>query len=254
MDNFCICGQAISTERFKVALLKSQRALIEQGYEGAFLSYVGLLPKGCPPHPDPNHHYVERSGCVPYAFKAYMMKEAQSLGFRYVGYLDSIIYLQKPFKVISDIVQEHGYFLGENGADLGLYTSDACLDFFTMTREEVLGKNCIHGGIMFLDLQVEKCRLFLDEMFRLAFPDGPYCANWKNEHLEVSKDPKVKGHRPHQSVATILAMRLGLSHWVPYSLTYEQNKPQFIFHMMSKEEIDWKKESSISHLIETMIT
>jgi len=236
MDDFCICGQAIGPKRFKRSIMLMQQSLITQGYKGKFRIYIDELPKGCPPHPSPNHIFIEGKGCVPYAFKAYIMKEAQTLGFRYVGYLDSLIYLQKPFSMIQKIIREKGYFFGDNGADLGLYTSDACLDYFGIKRKEILGKHCIHGGIMFLDLEIARCREFLDKMFQTAYPEGPYCADWQNKKGQVSTDSRVKGHRPQQSVATILAMKLGMTDFVPYSLTYEKGKPEFIFRMIQIEE------------------
>lgn len=236
MESFCICGQAIGSKRYREAMPISRKSLIAQGYKGKFLTYVDVLPKGCPPHPRPNHIFVKGKGTVPYAFKAYTMREAQSSGYRYVGYLDSVIVLQKPFSVIMNMINEHSYFLGKDSCDLGLYTSDACLKYFGLKRKEILGKPSIFGGIMFLDLEVEKCRRFLDEMLRLAYPGGPYCADWNNKRGQVSKDKRVKGHRPHQSVATILAMKWGMTHFVSKTLTYGNN-PKSIFRMLHTKDM-----------------
>lgn len=237
MKDFCICGQAIGPERFIKSIDLMQEAVVAHGYTGSFLLHIGDLPAGCPPHPVPNHRYHRGSDDVPYAFKAYVMKEAQEAGFRYVGYLDSVILLQQPFSVIQDVVKEHGYFFGNNGCSLARYTSDDCLTHFGMTRSEISGKHCIHGGIMFLDLEVEQCRKFLDEMYDLAYPGGPYCADWQNDRGQVSADSSVLGHRPQQSVATIVAMRLGMTNFVPYSLTYGKTKPECIFRMAHPDEI-----------------
>jgi len=208
-----------------------QKTLRSYGYKGDFLVYNDVLPKGCPPHPSQNHKFVEGQGCVPYAFKAYMMKEAQISGYRYIGWLDSVTQLQNPFSMVEKIIAKYGYLLGRNDCDLGLYTSDACLKHFRMERSEISGKPCIYGNIMFLDLKMGKCHRFLDKMLALAYVGGPYCADWENDNGQVSKDLRVKGHRPQQSVATIVAMKLGLTNFVPDIVTYAKSpeRPDCIF-------------------------
>jgi hypothetical protein len=228
--DFCICSAAIGDQKYKRLMPLMKQSLIDNGYKGHFM-LADKEPDGCPPHPNPNHKYVDGSGCVPYAFKPFLMDQARVKGYRYIAWVDSVIRLQQPFSVVAKIVAERGYFFGHNNPRLGNYTSDDCLSYFDMDRESIMDTPCIHGGLMFLDMENEKAAKFLKKTKELAFSGGPYCADWRNDSGQVSKDPRVKGHRPQQSVAVILTLKLGMTRYVDNSLTYSDDD-KCIFKMM----------------------
>jgi len=215
-----------------------RKSFIDNGYTGDFMLYIDQMPDGCPPHPVKNHQYTE--GTVPYAFKAYMMKQAMDQGYRYIYWVDSVIKLISSYEALKSIIADIGYYFSNNGAILGEYTSDRCLRYFKMNREDIMSHYSFSSGIMFLDCHQIQCRTFIEMQYQTAFIGGPYCGHWHNRNNAVSDDPRVKGHRPHQSTVNLIALGLDMTRVQPNELLYKKisDPDQFYrFEMMEPEDI-----------------
>jgi len=163
------------------------------------------------------------------------MKQAKDEGYRYVCWVDSIISLQQQFCMISDIIDKYGYYFSFCKAFLKTWTSDKCLEYFNMNRASLGDKFCLSSGLMFFDTLLAAPNKMIDEMVKLSIVDGPYCGDWTNDNMQVSRDLTVKGHRHDQTVATLLAYEYGMDHFCKNGLTYEADlntEQEYHFRMM----------------------
>lgn len=137
--------------------------------------------------------------------------------------LDAAFY---PIRSINPLVQHihrNGYYLCENGYQVGEYSSDRCLERMACARETAwkipeITSYCVglnFGDGRCYDLLARWCGFAGD---RLTVP-GPHDnftqARDRGRPLRnggfVSKDPNVKGHRHDQTVLSILAHRLKMT-------------------------------------------
>lgn len=149
---------------------------------------------------------------VPYAFKAYSIKKAIDEGARYILWLDSVVYATKSISPIFKHICEHGYLLFDNvGYSIGDYTADACLNKWSMSRSEAFESPMIMACVMGFDTHDHLARQFLNNYIDAASDGVSYLGDWTNDRLQVSNDMRVKGTRHDQSVASIIANKLGMT-------------------------------------------
>lgn len=186
------------------ALMRLELSLIQTHFKGRFkgINDYGHIAS-------PMHKGAPDS--VPYAFKAHSIKKAIEEGATQILWCDSVVYATKSIEPIFDHITEHGYILFDNiGFSVGDYTSDACLAKFNMSRDEAFNSKMIMACVMGFDLRNELATTFLQQYIAAAADGVSYPGSWTNENLQVSNDMRVKGHRHDQSVASILANRLGM--------------------------------------------
>lgn len=179
-------------------------------FNGKFISFNNYTDIGSPPHKD----IPDTAPCaIPYAFKAYSIKKAADIQ-DWKGLLlwcDSPVYATKSIQPIFDQIKKDGYIFFDNiGYSIGDYTSDKCLKNFWMGREESFKSKMIMGCVMGFDLENETAKNFLEQYIEAASDGVSYEGSWTNENGEVSIDPRVKGHRHDQSVASITVKQMGL--------------------------------------------
>lgn len=186
---------------------------------------------------DVDHHITVKAwvNCLPLGAPKMCMVE----DFNYVGYTakpfamaaamedcDVAILADAAFFPIRDIaplvrhIAERGYYLCDNGATVGEWSSDAALDHFALLREDAMKiteassycvglSNVSHGH---RDRNRQLVKQWCDSW--RSFP-GPHTAGEPGEAGKrnpgfVSHDPCVKGHRHDQTALSIIAHRLGL--------------------------------------------
>ncbi len=168
----------------------------------ALLFYTNGYPGGSPRHQD-----------VPFAFKAYALKEASALG-NLLLWCDSCIVPIRPLQPIWQWASKYGVWLGKNGWKNSDWTADSAYpDLFEhvdSVTARVVNANIQHvvATAFAIDTAHVDGRAFLAEYFRLASETRAFCG--------PVKDPRTKGpvpgitHRHDQTAASVIAWRLGI--------------------------------------------
>lgn len=193
---------------------------LEQSLKGNFTGqFKGINDYG---HINSRHHKD-----VPYQFKAKSIEKAMEMG-SLILWCDSVIYAKKSIEPIFDYIKEHGVLLFDNpGYSIGDYTSDACLEYFGMTRETSFKIPMIAACCMGFDTE-NPISMKILQKYIAASQDGiTFPGSWHNKNAEVSYDLRVQGHRHDQSVMSILAHRYGIT-------PVKGNETFFMYH-------DWLK-------------
>jgi hypothetical protein len=153
---------------------------------------------GAPPHQD-----------SPYAFKPYGLKRAVEMGYEIVLWADASVWAIQPVQPIFDHIEKHGHLFFYNGW-CDTWTSDACADGFGIIRDQLAKTPHLMGICMGWDMRRAKCQVFLERWLQKANDGVSFPGSWVNDQQQVSKDPRVKGHRHDQAVASILAWQLDM--------------------------------------------
>lgn len=192
-----------------------------------YRTWTNRLPDNCPPHRSYGDLAAPSNRCVPYAFKAYALREASEICDVLI-WADACILPLRSLDPIWEKIERDGYWFSKSGylnyqwtaeeayTDLfpGYALSDAIevnnkLDHVTATA---FGINMMHP----------KGRAFLDEYFRLASETRAFCGPWQNSAAPTVKGrntgrpaahcgpPDVLGHRHDQTAASVIAWRLGM--------------------------------------------
>ena len=202
--------------------IKGQKRLIEtflhQGYNGDFLFFNDVAELGCPKFHD-----------APYAFKSYAMKKAQEKGYRFILWVDSSVYAVKPVQEAFDLIERDGYLLLNGGWCTGQWCSDAALVTLGVTREQLFSPqgrfpNWPHlmACVMGLDLEDATARTFLDKYYLLANDGVTIQGSHTNDNQQVSADPRVRGHRHDQTIASVISWKMGMRNWTENLLVYDE--------------------------------
>lgn len=173
----------------------------------------GDFPAGCPPHLE-----------VPFAFKPYCFHEARQRGREVLLWLDSACVVLRGLDELFRQIEARGYLLFRNQQFVvGEWASDAALARLGLSREAALRLPEVNGAALGLNLRHAVGRAFFDQWFAeaqhgAAFRGAPDAqATWADYRQikhniagRASRDARVRGHRHDQTVAGILAHRLGL--------------------------------------------
>jgi hypothetical protein len=195
-------------------LSRLKASLRRVGFEGELVCWPpGRFPAGCPEHLE-----------SPFAFKPFCLAEAGERGIRSVLWLDASCIAIRSLDPLFDAIDERGYLLFRNRRYVvGEWASDEALALLGLTRAEALRIPEVRASAVGLRLDHPVADRFLSEWHRLAegrvafrgtrdellTRDDYYAVKW-NRDGRVSADPRVRGHRHDQTVAGILAHRLGM--------------------------------------------
>ena len=184
------------------------------GFRGEFLAWPpGSFPDGCPAHLD-----------VPFAFKPFCFAEAAARGMGTVLWLDASCIAIRSLEPIFERIEEHGHLLFRHSSlVLGEWAGDDALEELGLPREKALALPEVNAAAVGLKLTHPRAMAFLDE-WRAAAGKGlafrgtrqpvqgwdDYRAVKWNQSGRVSADNRVRGHRHDQTVAGVLAHRLGM--------------------------------------------
>lgn len=92
-----------------------------------------------------------------YGFKVHMIKECIAKGFKKIIYFDTAICLEKPVDYWFELTNEHGFLAAIDKQMLSQVTSNNCLNYLNLKREEISTYNLCGGSLYILDLDVELC-------------------------------------------------------------------------------------------------
>jgi hypothetical protein len=155
---------------------------------------------------------------IPYAFKPYAINEIKKKGFEIVIWMDSPIYCIKSIDKFIEYININGFIFFDNlGYTIGDYTSDECLNNYSISREESFKHAMIMACLMGFNFKNEKANKLFKEYFNATKIKGCYEGDWTNEANQVSQDNRVKGHRHDQSVMSILLAKEKIKPLHPHS-------------------------------------
>lgn len=155
---------------------------------------------------------------IPYAFKPYAINEIKKKGFEIVVWMDSPIYAIKEINKFIDYIRLNGFIFFDNiGFTIADFTSDECLNNFSITREDSFKHPMIMACLMGFNFKNEKSTKLFNNYFNVTNIKGCYEGDWTNEANQVSKDNRVKGHRHDQSVMSILLAKEKIKPLHPHS-------------------------------------
>ena len=203
--------------------------------------YHNCFPAGCPPHRQRGHLGAPLAECVPYAFKAYAMKEA-SARHDLLLWCDACVVPIRSLEPLWERIERDGYWMGVNGYTNYEWTADSAYPVLfqeidiscTLEQAREQNRNIPHVVATAFGLNVRhpKGKRFLDEYYRLASETKAFCGPWQNTNAPSVEGrntgdrvsgpcgpPDVSGHRHDQTAASVIAWRLG----------FELTKPPEVF-------------------------
>jgi len=196
----------VATRHFVRGQLRLQATLQQVGYKGSLLLWRNKFPPDSPWHK--GHQWPHGPGMIPYAFKRHAIAAARVQGYRYVIWCDASIVALKPLEPLLEYIDEHGYWLANNGWSVGQWCTDSALGPLRINRQQAFGIKLCTGGAFALDLSHGLGMTFLNNL--LDVPQEAYCGPWRNDDGEASADKQVLGHRHDQTVMSVVAWRLGM--------------------------------------------
>ncbi|MBP1687535.1 MAG: hypothetical protein H6Q33_3678 [Deltaproteobacteria bacterium] len=231
--NPCIISVATRHKRYPEALVRLRESVLRSGFTGEFLCWPpGVLPDGCPPHLD-----------TPFAFKPYGFHEACRRGKDLVLWLDASCVVVRKLDRLFQTIADEGHVLFRNGDfALGEWASDQALGHFEVSREHAMSMHEVNAAALGLNMKNQTAVDFLEQWYRAAKQGLPFrgvrdaLGTWEdyaaikwNRGNKVSADPRVRGHRHDQTVAGLLAHKLGMKLTTHGLQTYSHQRSRIGF-------------------------
>lgn len=193
---------------YRRGIARLKESLASVGFSGEFMYWDSTYPRGCPHHEE-----------TEYAFKPFCFVEVAAEGVQLALWLDSSIYPYREIDTIFEEIRSNGYLFVGGTHFTGEYCTDDALSVLGVTREQALAIPSCSSGILGLNFECEIAREFLARWHMCARDGrafrGPKWSGVRGFPVTVSTDPRVKGHRHDQTVASILAWQLGMRQWKP---------------------------------------
>jgi hypothetical protein len=153
-----------------------------------------------------------------YCAKSFAMLDAYKHGYELLLWVDSACVAIKHTRDIFNHIKYHGYYIQDNGWNVGQWSSDVCLNNMQINREDAFNIPEISTMIVGLNMKHDNCQEFLKMWCNYASDGESFIAPHTNdigpafekgcayrEIGRVSEDNRVYGHRHDQTVASILA-------------------------------------------------
>jgi len=199
---------------------------------------------------------------VPYAFKAFAIKEAVQRGIDCILWADASILPIRSLEPLWERIERDGYWISRNGYSNSTWTADsAYADLFkhefgdsqvNIDQARTLNRTIEHVVATAFGLNVKhpKGKAFLDEYYRLASQTKAFCGPWWNEaHPDCpghhDGNPRfsrcgpsdVRGHRHDQTAASVIAWRLGMELTSPPDIfAYSKRRPDGTLHLSDQDQ------------------
>lgn len=180
------------------------------------LPWLNSVPPRTPRVVDNDYDYT------PYAAKPYALCEALEGGADVAILLDASFWLIRNITPLVEHIQRVGYYLCRNGSTVGEWSTDRCLEHFSLSREDALQMPDVSSYCVGIARDSEiGSRLASSWRFHTNQQTiaGPHTnaviADGQSRNPGwCSDDIRVRGHRHDQTVLSIMAHRLGTMEWV----------------------------------------
>ncbi len=171
------------------------------------------LPLGCPSHQD-----------VPYAFKAFALRQAADTGSTTLLWADASILSIQPLDELWQKIERDGYWIANNGYTNYEWTADSAYpDLFPevwleerdgrephLEHARAINREIPHvvATAFGISLKHPVGSMLLHEYLRLAKTKA-FCGPWANDQSSPCGPPDVRGHRHDQTALSVIAWRMG---------------------------------------------
>jgi hypothetical protein len=197
-----ILGNKTPKQRGYVAQQQQLRDSLAEHFDGTFLSWTEF----------PNDNYDTAN---PYNAKAAAFEEAMKQGFTQILWVDAPVVARNDLSPLFDRMEKDGYLLIKNHSwNCAQTVSDACLNYFDISRDEAEKVQEIASGVMGIDTENPKGKKLIDAFIQ-ACKDG--AANGSRHHNNQSQDQRFRFHRQEQSVLSMIAYKQGLKHTLSWN-------------------------------------
>jgi hypothetical protein len=187
------------------------------GFQGDFICWRDSWPPGSPPHSE-----------LPYGFKSYAFQDVVKQGYDTILWLDCSCWAIRPLEPLFNHIEQEGHVFSYEGWKAGQWLKDEALANLGITRDEALEVPLIGGMFMGICLTHERSRKWLEGFCKFCQDGTTLPGQLRNVNHSVSNDDRCLGHVADQSVASILAHRLGMG--ITYPPTWRDwghDKKQF---------------------------
>ncbi len=163
----CIICYTSYNKRFPQKIPKMIEALKKSKFKGHFLYRIG----GWPDVKGGSLKLIH----VPYAFKVCMFKEAKSLGYKKVLWMDSSFQPLRDFQDIFTVLKREGYFITSlDNYSLRLRGSRKMQAAFGLTDAEMLSIREVAAGLIGVDFSTEIGKEMIDRWYKAAEELDPF--------------------------------------------------------------------------------
>ena len=166
---------------------------------GDALIYKNESELKCPPHEK-----------IPYGFKIAAFNHAADLGYKIILWCDAAAWAIKPLEPVFEHIEREGHIFFQSGFYCSQWTSDNCLVQMEVTRDQAEKMPMYMACCMGLNLDNPRSVEFLTRLNKYAWDGISFPGDWRNDHGQVSHDPRCSGHRHDQSVGSIISNQLGM--------------------------------------------
>ncbi len=214
----CIINASNGNGWYPRGTKRLKESLIHHGFNGDVLTWYDF----------PNDEF-EKSN--PYNIKASAFLEAIRMGYSKILWLDCSVWAIKDPNPIFDVINEEGYYFWKSGYNCAQTCSDACLDYFGITRDLAETFTDCSTSMFGVNMDNPDAKSFIEDWLQSA-RDGQFGGS--RLHDNQSHDKRFLFHRQDQSCASILAnmrdfyMYSG-NHFSSY---YQKDQPETVIFTM----------------------
>jgi len=184
---------------FPAGVRRLEAGLVANEYKGDTWLF-DAYPPDCPTHKE-----------IPYGFKPWLFRHARELGYEQVLWMDAACVPVRPLGGLWRDLQRDGCAFPWSHWSIGQWCSDAALETMEITREQAMAMcPSMWACVLGLDFRHDVASEFLAKWYEKSVDGKSFRGAWTNDNQEVSTDPRVTGHRHDQTIATILAYKLGM--------------------------------------------
>ena len=144
---------------------------------------------------------------VIYTCKAAAFQQAIDADYGTIIWADSSIFAQDDVTPFVARVVDKGMWIGSSGYNGAQTCTDACLQYFEVTRDEAERMPDCATGLFGVNLDFDFARKFIEAWIKSAH-EGAF--NGSRHHSGQSKDRRFKFGRQDQSAATMLCGKMGI--------------------------------------------
>lgn len=176
----------------------------------------------------PNENYDK--SCK-YNVKAAAFEEAIKAGYTHILWLDCSVWAVRDPNPIFDIINHDGYYFWKNGYNCAQECSDACLNYFGVSRDQAEKWDIASTSMFGVNIQNPIGKEFITRWIKSAKDRAFHGSRF---HDNQSKDPRFLWHRQDQSAASIILNQLDCKIHEPkeYSMYYEEQTPESVIFVM----------------------
>jgi hypothetical protein len=180
----------VSTPKYQRGQKRLRADMLQHSAGAAILTWYDKLPPHSPTHQECN-----------YAFKAWAIEHARSIGHTRILWCDASIRPLRSVEPLWQLIESQGYWFSANGYKNSQWTAKNTLPLLGVTAEENETIEHLATTAFGLDLRSDIGHEFADEFLRLA-KNGSFHGPWVGG-IGVQ-------HRHDQTAASVIAHRLGM--------------------------------------------